>query len=134
VAVSATQAGIVSVVVNDVKSGQSDTVEKSLPVKHAGFPVAADFGGLLKPGEVSQHTVVLDENVIAGSVNMSAIVYVTPVGSLMSALEALIQEPCGCFEQTSSTTYPLIMAQSYFKVQRENFWRVDWCFGCDCAV
>jgi len=30
-------------------------------------------------------------------------------------LERLIQEPCGCFEQTSSTTYPLVMAQRYFK-------------------
>jgi uncharacterized protein YfaS (alpha-2-macroglobulin family) len=26
----------------------------------------------------------------------------------------LIREPCGCFKQTSSTTYPLVMAQQYF--------------------
>jgi alpha-2-macroglobulin-like protein len=29
-------------------------------------------------------------------------------------LERLIQEPSGCFEQTSSTCYPLVMAQQYF--------------------
>ena len=33
---------------------------------------------------------------------------------MTQALEALIQEPCGCFEQTSSTVYPLVMAQQYF--------------------
>jgi uncharacterized protein YfaS (alpha-2-macroglobulin family) len=30
------------------------------------------------------------------------------------ALAALIREPYGCFEQTSSTIYPLVMAQQYF--------------------
>lgn len=30
------------------------------------------------------------------------------------ALNALLRQPCGCFEQTSSTTYPLVMAQQYF--------------------
>jgi alpha-2-macroglobulin-like protein len=116
IATSATQAGVVSVVVNDAKSGQSDNVERVVPVKQAGFPIVTDFGGLLKHGTAVQHTLVLDDNVIAGSANVSAVVYVTPVGSLMAALEALIQDPCGCFEQTSSTTYPLIMAQTYFKV------------------
>jgi hypothetical protein len=37
------------------------------------------------------------------------------VASLTQALEALIREPYGCFEQTSATVYPNIMAQQYFK-------------------
>lgn len=37
------------------------------------------------------------------------------MSNLSSALEQLIREPCGCFEQTSSTVYPLAMAQKYFK-------------------
>ncbi len=136
-AVAATQSGVVSIVVNDAKTGQTDNLERSVPVKNvrlsafplccacgvghsgvveqAGFPGTTDFGGLLKPDVLAHHTIVLDDNVISGSVNVSATVYASPVGSLMSALEALIQEPCGCFEQTSSTTYPLVMAQMYFK-------------------
>lgn len=31
------------------------------------------------------------------------------------ALESLIRRPCGCFEQTSATTYPLTMAAQYFQ-------------------
>lgn len=37
------------------------------------------------------------------------------MASLTQALEALIREPYGCFEQTSATVYPNIMAQQYFK-------------------
>jgi uncharacterized protein YfaS (alpha-2-macroglobulin family) len=33
---------------------------------------------------------------------------------MTAALERLIQQPSGCFEQTSSTVYPLVMAQQYF--------------------
>ena len=40
----------------------------------------------------------------------------SPHRRLFQALEALIQEPCGCFEQTSATTYPLVMALQYFQV------------------
>ncbi|MCA9267306.1 MAG: hypothetical protein KDA41_02495, partial [Planctomycetales bacterium] len=37
-----------------------------------------------------------------------------PLASMTEALERLIRDPNGCFEQTSSTTYPLVMAQQYF--------------------
>ena len=34
--------------------------------------------------------------------------------NMTQALARLIQDPSGCFEQTSSTSYPLTMAQQYF--------------------
>ncbi len=37
----------------------------------------------------------------------------------MSAMKQLIREPCGCFEQTSSTVYPLTMAQKYFQTHSD---------------
>ena len=43
-----------------------------------------------------------------------AVVYPTPLANLTEALARLIREPYGCFEQTSSTTYPLVMSQQYF--------------------
>ena len=83
-----------------------------------GFPATADASGMVRAGKDSHHDITFSDAAVMGSFNVSALVYVTPVGSLMQALEALIQEPCGCFEQTSSTTYPLVMAQMYFKVRR----------------
>ncbi len=35
----------------------------------------------------------------------------------MEAIEALISDPYGCFEQTSSTTYPMVMALQFLKAQ-----------------
>jgi uncharacterized protein YfaS (alpha-2-macroglobulin family) len=41
-------------------------------------------------------------------------VYPTPLASMTEALQSLLQQPYGCFEQTSSTSYPMVMAQQYF--------------------
>ncbi len=35
-------------------------------------------------------------------------VYPSTVASLTKSLEAIIREPCGCFEQLSATTYPMV--------------------------
>jgi len=51
---------------------------------------------------------------VRGSVSSSVTVYPTPLASMTDALKALIREPYGCFEQTSSTSYPMVMAQQYF--------------------
>ena len=44
----------------------------------------------------------------------SVSVYPTPLASMTNALQSLLREPYGCFEQTSSTSYPMVMAQQYF--------------------
>ena len=60
------------------------------------------------------HEVVIPESLVPGSLETRVVVYPTPLASMNEALAALICEPCGCFEQTSSTVYPLVMAQQYF--------------------
>ena len=82
----------------------------------AGYPIQLDFGGIARINQPGVHQFDITESALAASVNITAFAFVSPVGNLMQALEALIQEPCGCFEQTSSTTYPLVMAQMYFMV------------------
>jgi uncharacterized protein YfaS (alpha-2-macroglobulin family) len=51
---------------------------------------------------------------VPNSVTSNLVIYPTPLANLTEALQRLIQEPGGCFEQTSSTCYPLVMAQQYF--------------------
>jgi alpha-2-macroglobulin-like protein len=96
-------------------AGYSDTVIRTLTVHPRGFPVERTFGGLLEPDGTVTETVLIPQDVVAGSVSSRVRVYPTPLASMTAAMERLIQEPCGCFEQTSSTTYPLVMAQRYFK-------------------
>ena len=56
----------------------------------------------------------LPNEMVRGSVSSSVTVYPTPLASMTDALQSLLHEPNGCFEQTSSTSYPMVMAQQYF--------------------
>lgn len=111
--VTAVSAG--SLTIAATSSGYSDKVTRPLVVYPRGFPVARSFGGMLQPEGVVKETITIPRDLVAGSLSSVVRVYPTPLASMTSAMEQLIREPCGCFEQTSSTTYPLVMAQRYFK-------------------
>ncbi len=90
----------------------SDTVSRSFTVAPLGFPIAEQSGGTLKPG--GEIDFIIDIPSSAQDVSTKILVYPSPAANLAQALEALIRQPYGCFEQTSSTSYPLVMAQQYF--------------------
>lgn len=102
------------VVVAAHAGGYRDTVTRPLSVRPAGFPVEVAFGGLIGPDGGVSHTVEIPPRVALRSVSATATVFPTPLANLTEALQRLLQEPNGCFEQTSSTSYPLTMAQQYF--------------------
>lgn len=91
-----------------------DVVTRQLQVKPKGFPYEKSFGGLVSAKAPVKHTVTIPTSAVRGSVSATATVFPTPLANLTEALARLIQEPNGCFEQTSSTSYPLTMAQQYF--------------------
>jgi len=92
----------------------ADRVTRSMMVKPLGFPVEDGAGGLIRPGDTVSHEFTIPKDLVGGSLAARIVVYPTPLASMTEALQRLIQEPYGCFEQTSSTTYPLVMAQQYF--------------------
>jgi uncharacterized protein YfaS (alpha-2-macroglobulin family) len=94
--------------------GYSDKVTRTLMVRPLGFPAEFGKGGMLGPGETVTHEIEIPADVVPGSMEARVVVYPTPLASMTEALQRLIREPYGCFEQTSSTTYPLVMAQQYF--------------------
>ncbi len=97
------------------KSGLfQDKVTRNLSVKPKGFPIEKSFGGMIEPGKNVVHTLTIPKEVIVGSITSNTAIYPTPLANMTEALERLIQDPNGCFEQTCSTSYPLTMAQQYF--------------------
>jgi uncharacterized protein YfaS (alpha-2-macroglobulin family) len=92
----------------------SDTVTRTLRVVPRGFPVEIGEGGMLEPDSALSFTIDIPKTRVPGSVKSALAIYPTPLANLTEALQRLIREPNGCFEQTSSTTYPLVMAQQYF--------------------
>ena len=91
-----------------------DTVVRKFNVKPQGYPVEIALGGMLDSETSVTHTVHIPSKIEPESLKINVVLYATPLGNLTSALERMIQEPNGCFEQTSSTSYPLTMAQQYF--------------------
>lgn len=92
----------------------SDQVTRTMTVKPLGFPVENARGGLIGPGDTVTHEFSIPDDLVHSSLETRIVVYPTPLASMTEALERLIREPYGCFEQTSSTVYPLVMAQQYF--------------------
>ncbi|HEY9732395.1 MAG TPA: MG2 domain-containing protein [Drouetiella sp.] len=92
----------------------SDKVVRNLSVKSKGFPIETTFAGVLEPNQTVEHTITIPEALVPGSLSTNTSVFPTPLANLTEALERMIQDPNGCFEQTSSTSYPLTMAQQYF--------------------
>lgn len=97
------------------QAGQfTDKVTRKLLVKPKGFPIEVPCSGILEAGKPAVHTINIPTQVVTDSIACSTAVYPTPLANLTEALGRLIQDPYGCFEQTSSTSYPLTMAQQYF--------------------
>ena len=94
--------------------GMFDENRRSLRVVPRGFPIDSGSGGMLQPGGEVEDNITIPETIVPGSLHASVTVYPTPLANLTEALEALIRDPYGCFEQTSSSTFPLVMAQQYF--------------------
>ncbi len=88
----------------------SDSFDEVLTVISPYFPVEANVSSN-SSGNYSFDIV----NAIPGSVQGDFRLYVDVVGELMNGVEGMIRKPYGCFEQTSSATYPNIMVLQYLK-------------------
>ena len=99
----------------DAKAGSyRDSVTRKIDVQPLGFPSERSSGGVLDSNGSQSFAFTLPNEIVGGSLSSSVMVYPTPLASMTQALESLLREPNGCFEQTSSTSYPIVMAQQYF--------------------
>ena len=114
IAVDSEAAGPVSLTLEGKAGPYRDTVQRMLDVQPMGFPQETSNAGKLEPNASKAFEFTLPADVVRGSVSSSATVYPSPLASMTDALQALLQQPNGCFEQTSSISYPMVMAQQYF--------------------
>jgi uncharacterized protein YfaS (alpha-2-macroglobulin family) len=95
-----------------IARGLEDKLDKKIRVVPLGFPFEVSASGTAKAGASVKHDFDLSE-ALPGSIEASVTMYPSPVASMTKGMEAMIREPGGCFEQTSSTNYPNIMVLSY---------------------
>ena len=109
----AAKAGAHELRVSAFASGISDALKRSIEVVPDGRRVEHVFNGTLQqPGGA---TLLVPDNAIDGSVQAFLKIYPSSLSQLVEGLDGIFQMPHGCFEQTSSTTYPNILALDYLK-------------------
>ncbi len=91
--------------------GLGDAFTQKIKIRAKGFPVNASFSGQEKEKEYT-FTV---SNLVNGSLRACFSAYPNVVTDLLKGVEGILQEPYGCFEQTSCTAYPNAMVLDYMK-------------------
>lgn len=94
-------------------STMSDAVRKQVAVRPDGQATASATSGKLAPTQ--RFTLTVPENAVPGTAQVTVKVYPGIVSQIVDGLEGMLQEPYGCFEQTSSTTYPNVLVLDYLK-------------------
>jgi uncharacterized protein YfaS (alpha-2-macroglobulin family) len=92
--------------------GQVTKETLSLPVTagEKGFPVIETISG-----NKSQRLPFNINKMIPGSLKSELKLLQTLEGQLLDGIESMLREPYGCFEQTSSSTYPNVYILKYLK-------------------
>ena len=62
----------------------------------------------------------MPDGVIDGSVRAQVKIYPTSFSQLLEGLDGIFRLPSGCFEQTSSSTYPNVLALDYLRRTRQS--------------
>ncbi len=98
--------------------GLSDAVRRTVEVRPDGREVSAATGGTFN-GEKQRDTVSIDLAFPADTVPGSrrAMVQILPglTSHVVQGMESLLKLPGGCFEQTSSSAWPNVLALKYIK-------------------
>ncbi|KAJ5079290.1 a-macroglobulin complement [Anaeramoeba ignava] len=92
-----------------------DSITKEFKVVPNGFPNYFNYSGILSNKIKKIQNQFTLSSIIPKSLTFSIQFYPSILANFTESIKSLIQEPHGCFEQTSSVLYPMIMAQKYFK-------------------
>jgi hypothetical protein len=93
-----------------------DAVKRTFKIVPEGFPVVGKRSDLLEG--VCEHTILLPAKRgqwVKGTLKLQVEVFPSTLADLQKGLEALLREPYGCFEQTSSSNYPNVLILDYLK-------------------
>jgi hypothetical protein len=94
-------------------SAAPDSVLRELKVVPDGFPIVGSLSDMLE--KQARQDLVLPETWIKGTLRYQVSVYPSTLADLQKGLEAMLREPNGCFEQTSTSNYPNVLILDYLK-------------------
>ncbi|MCA9935402.1 MAG: hypothetical protein KC415_15810, partial [Anaerolineales bacterium] len=96
-------------------SEQSDAILKQVRVYPDGKEIRFSESDKLESGVTTQQTITIPADAIAGTQQLTVKIYPGMVSQVVEGLDSILQMPNGCFEQTSSSTYPNVLVLDYLK-------------------
>ena len=91
--------------------GLIDEMSVAIKTRPRGFPVRITHSGDKLKDAIKFNI----KDPIAGSLKATVKIYPNSIDQVMSGMESMLRMPGGCFEQTSSTNYPNILALNYLR-------------------
>ncbi len=99
-------------------SDLSDAIRREIEVRPDGRKIEQVVNGSLdEPGRIKLD---VPSDAIDGSVVAVVKLHPSSFSQVVEGLDAIFQRPYGCFEQTSSTTYPNVLALDYLRRMNKN--------------
>ncbi len=98
--------------------GAQDKVTRAIRIVPRGFPKDITRGGTID-GKTS-FRIALPKDLVPGSAKATLKLYPSTLSTIQGGLSGILQEPHGCFEQTSSSNYPNTMVLSYLEASGDN--------------
>lgn len=98
-------------------SVMADAVEREVRVAPDGEEVTRSWNGTLEKG--ASHRVDFPAEAVAGASDLFLKIYPGAFSQVVEGLDAILRMPGGCFEQTSSSTYPNVLALAYLRSTKQ---------------
>lgn len=98
-------------------NAMSDAVLRQVEVLPDGKALAVAASGKLTATQ--RLAVAVPPDAVPGTARVTVKVYPGAISQVIDGLEGMLQQPNGCFEQTSSTTYPNVMVLDYLKTTQQ---------------
>jgi uncharacterized protein YfaS (alpha-2-macroglobulin family) len=92
---------------------RADIVVREIEVVPDGREQSLVFNGQLE--SAVSHKMEFPANSIEGASKVFVRLYPGPMSQIMEGMDSILRMPGGCFEQTSSSTYPNVLALDYMK-------------------
>ncbi len=96
-------------------SQMSDAIRKEVRVYPDGKEIRASHSDRLTPGESVNQIVAIPESAVPGTQELTVKIYPGVVSQVVEGLDSILRMPNGCFEQTSSSTYPNVLVLDYLQ-------------------
>ena len=104
--------------VTAIAGENSDAIQRPITILPGGEKVEYLSSGTLLPSVTEQLSV--PDDAVENSVTAYVKIYPSTFSELVEGLDNIFRMPNGCFEQTSSTTYPNVLALDYLRRNKKS--------------